>query len=325
MNDKLIEPIAQSNALTEGRYDFSRLEMNALYCIIRQVRREYVETPREQKVYTNMRIEIPETTLAEIADAAHRAEAKEALISLRHRDVTLEDEHGNWMNTGFITMAKYEAERKVFTVEVSSEIMPHFVELASRFTVYSLTVAISLKSKWAQRFYELCCQYRNHLENGIPRFHKSVSQLRMMFKLEDKYRKLPDLKKFIIDKAAKDLKSSFDAGKCDVWFEYNQNGRGESATFDFLIHTKEETQAQKVAASEKEKKALGVYKFLLSALKRDSKFCEKCYKHLIMHPEKIQPLYDKLLRCQKTYQGADLAKIIRFILDEDFQMSKKTL
>lgn len=325
MKKHSLVPLAQSNALTEGRYEFSRLEMNALYCIIRQVRKEYVETPSEHKNYSNMRIVMPESVLMEIADETHKKDAKAALISLRHRDVTLEDEYGNWMNTGFITMAKYESAARVFTVEVSSEIMPHFVELASRFTEYSLTVAIALKSKWAQRFYELCCQYRNHLENGIPRFHKSVEQLRHMFVLEEKYPKLPDLKKFVIDKAQKELKEAFNAGKCDVWFDYNQNGRGETASFDFLIHTKEETKAQKQAASEKLKAALAIYKFLLSILKRDAGFCAKCHKHLEMHPEKIMPLYDKLSRCKKNYSGADLAKIVRFVLAEDFQMSKKTL
>jgi plasmid replication initiation protein len=34
--------------------------------------------------------------------------------------------------------------------------MPFLVELSSQFTTYSLSVAMSLKSKWSQRMYELC-------------------------------------------------------------------------------------------------------------------------------------------------------------------------
>jgi plasmid replication initiation protein len=325
MKDNRIVTIAQANALTESRYDFNRLEKNALYCIIGQVRKEYIEGPHEQMSYSNMRLDIQESILAEIADESHRSYAKAALINLRHRDITIEDKDGNWMNTGFITMAKFDARSKKFTVEVSSEIMPYLVDLASQYTAYSLTVAISLKSKWAQRFYELCCQYKNHLENGIPTFHKSIKQLRTMFVIENKYPKLPDLKKYVIDKGCKEIKEAFDNDQCDLWFEYGQTGKGDSAEFKFVIHTKEQTLAQEQALKEKYDRSLYIYKFLLSTLKRDSKFCEKCYKHLCLNPDKVNPLYDKIVRCQTKYKEADLAKIVRFILDEDFQMSKKTL
>jgi plasmid replication initiation protein len=325
MKNNQIVPIVQANALTESRYDFNRLEKNALYCIIRQVRSEYIEEPREQQTYSNMRLDIQENILAEIADESHRADAKAALINLRHRDVTIEDTEGNWMNTGFITMAKFDAKTKKFTVEVSSEIMPYLVDLASQYTAYSLTVAISLKSKWAQRFYELCCQYRNHLEKGIPTFHKSITQMRTMFVLENKYPKLPDFKNRVIDKACKDLKEAYDNDQCDLWFEYGQIGKGDKADFKFIIHTREQTQAQEQDLKEKQDRSLYIYKFLLSIFKRDSKFCEKCYRHLCMNPDKVNPLFDKIVRCQKKYKEADLAKIVRFILDEDFQMSKNTL
>lgn len=321
-----IVPIAQANALTESRYDFNRIEKNALYCIIREVRKRYVEQPSEQTIYTDMRLDIPEDVLADIADDAHRAHAKAALINLRHRDVTIEDEQGNWMNTGFITMSKFEPKAKKFTVGVSAEIMPYLVDLASRYTVYSLTVAIALKSKWAQRFYELCCQYRNHLENGIPTFHKTIEQMRKMFILEDKYPKLPDFKSRVIDKACKELKESYEKNQCDLWFEYEQSGRGESAEFTFIIHTKEQTQAQQKQFKELREMSYYIYKTLLSIFPRDAKFCEKCWKHMDFHPEKIEPLYGKLERILKNYpKGSDRAKVTRYMLSEDFQMSKKII
>lgn len=326
MENKQLMTIAQANVITESRYDFNRLEKNALYCIIRQVRRDYIETPSEQKSYSNMHVVIDESVLSEIADDTHRKDAKEALINLRHRDITIEDEEGNWLNTGFITMAKYEAKKRQFKVEVSSEIMPYLVDLARKYTVYSLTVAISLKSKWSQRFYELCCQYKNHLENGIPSFHKDIDQLRKMFTLEDKYPKLPDFKSRVIDKAQQELQKSYEAGQADLWFEYAQSGRGDKAVFKFIIHTREATQAQQKQFKELRDMSYCIYKNLLSIFPRDAKFCEKCWKHMDMHPEKIEPLYGKLERILGNYpKGADRAKVTRYMLDEDFQMSKKSL
>ncbi len=29
--------------MTEGRYDFSKIEKNAYYCVVRQVRKDYIE------------------------------------------------------------------------------------------------------------------------------------------------------------------------------------------------------------------------------------------------------------------------------------------
>lgn len=329
MNSKLPatkDTLAQSNAITESRYDFNRLEKNALYCIIRQVRKEYIDESKEQRVYTNLKVDMPENILAEIADEKHRKDARNALISLRHRDITIDYPDGSWLNVGFVNYAKFNAQKRVFEVEVSSEIMPYLVDLASQFTVYSLTVAISLKSKWSQRFYELCCQYRNHLENGIPVFHKSISQLRKMFGTLDSYPLLADFKRRIIDKACKELKEFYDAGQCDLWFEYCQSGKGEKAEFNFIIHTQEATQAQQKQFKELRAMAYDAYKILLSIFPKDTNFCEKCWKHLDFHPEKIEPLYGKLERIISNYpKGADRAKVTRYMLLEDFDMSNKKL
>lgn len=327
MDNKQLVSIAQANVITESRYDFNRLEKNALYCIIRQVRKDYVETPREQpKAYANMHVAIADSVLSEIADDAHRKDAKAALVNLRHRDITIEDEIGNWLNVGFINWAKYDAKNKVFLVEVSSEIMPYLVDLARKYTVYSLTVAITLKSKWSQRFYELCCQYKNNLKNGTPSFRKNIAQLRKMFVLEDKYPKLPDFKKYVIDKAQNELKESYEAGVSELWFEYSQKGRGEDAEFKFIIHTRESTQAQQKEAKEKQEISFEIFKTLLSIFPKDLVYCEKCWHHLDMHPEHIMPLSAKLKRIMANYpKGTDRAKVTRYMLGEDFDMSKKAL
>lgn len=326
MENKQIAPIAQSNAITESRNDYNRIEKNALYRIIEAVRKNYVETAIENKNYQNLRVILSESDVSDIAGKHHKEDAKAALINLRHRDITIEKEDGSWFNCGFINWAQYLSGSKSYEVEVSSIIMPYLVDLASRYTVYSLTVAISLKSKWAQRFYELCCQYRNHLEDGIPAFHKSIEQLRWMFMLENKYPLLADFKRNVIDKAQKELKEAYDNGQCDLWFEYGQTGKGDKADFKFIIHTKEATKAQQKQFKELREMSYYIYKTLLSIFPRDAKFCEKCWHHMDMYPDKIQPLYGKLERILKNYpKGSDRAKVTRYMLAEDFQMSKKAL
>ncbi len=326
MKNNLPENVTQSNVLTESRYDFNRLEKNALYCIIREVRRVYVEQPTEQTDYKNLDVYIEESMMKEIGGERHKEEAKAALINLRKRDITMEGEDDSWFNCGFINWAQYIPSAKAYKVEVSSMILPHLVNLAQKYTVYSLTVAISLKSKWAQRFYELCCQYKNNLKNGVPTFFKTIKQLRYMFMLEDSYPLLADFKRRVIDKAKKELKDSYDNNQCDLWFDYDQTGRGENAKFTFVIHTREATKAQEMEFKEKHDLAHTIYKTLATIFPNDSKFCEKCWHHLNFHAEKIEPLYDKLQRIIKNYpKGSDRAKVTRWMLSEDFDMSNNTL
>jgi plasmid replication initiation protein len=58
-----------------------------------------------------------------------------------------------WLKLGLLT--GQNKKKGVAEVQISNVLMP-FLELSSQFTTYSLSVAMSLKSKWSQRMYELC-------------------------------------------------------------------------------------------------------------------------------------------------------------------------
>ena len=316
MEEKKDVQLSQSNALTSSRYDFSKIEKNVIYHIIRKVRHDYVEGTMQRDLWNNMYVYINSADLAQITDEQHTKEARAALRSLRHKDIEMEDEEGNWLNVGFINYAKYNAKTKVYEVEVSKEIMPHLVELATCFTEYSLTVAIGLKSKYSQRFYELCCQYR-----ARRTFFLEQSKLRQMLKLKDEEYKLnADFKRKIIDVAMKELKTSYDAEQCDLWFEMNQEGRGKDVHYNFKIHTKQDEAQEQELFGEVRKLAIYVYKRCKEIFKRDPKYCERVMQHLDFNPDKIQPVFDKLTKMEKDYKGADLAKLLRWVLREDFDI-----
>ena len=100
-------------------------------------------------------------------------------------------------------------------MQVSKEVLPYYVELAQNFTSYSMTVAIALKSTFSQRFYELCCQYRNA---GF--FFYTVEKLREMFMLENKYKRGCDFKRRVLDDPQKELRELYNTGLCDLYFEF---------------------------------------------------------------------------------------------------------
>lgn len=309
----------QSNILTEARYEVNRIQKNCLYKIIEQVRHDYVETPKKE--YTNLHVNLHPSVLEDITDKTHKQDAHDALVAFRKRDVEILREDGSWFNCGFVNWCEYDARENVYKVEVSYRIMPYLVDLARQYTSYSLTVAISLKSVYSQRFYELCCQYRNNIERGgIPGFHKTQQQLREMFCLEDKYPLNADFNKRVINKAQAELKSMYEAKQCDLYFDVNIKGRGKGMFYDFKIHTREKTTQQQAAFDDIRKKWLYIQRQTSAIFKKDPKFVQRICKELDFNPNLIDPVFDKLQRLEGEYKGSELAKILRYVLKADFSL-----
>ena len=317
--EKKNELIAQSNALTSSRYDFSPTEKKVLYRIIQKVRRDYVEGTMQRDLWNNMYVYINSSDFSQIADKDHTERARQALRDLRHKDIEIKDDEGNWLNVGFINYAKYSAKTKMYEVEVSKEIMPHLVELAKNFTEYSLTVAISLKSKYSQRFYEWAHQY---LGRHTKTFFLNFNDLKTMMKLGDGYKLKSDIQRGVIDVALNELKTEYDAKQCDLWIESYSEGRGTATQWYFKIHTRvEEAAQQQEAIADLRKMSLYIYQANNRIFRKDPKFRERIQKALDFDPSKIRPIFDKLTKLEKDAKVAELPALWRYVLREDFQIN----
>lgn len=314
--EKRNEIISQSNALTNARYDFSKIEKNVIYRIIQRVRHDYIEGSVQDGLFENMYVSIPEKDLVDVTETTrHKKVARAALRSLRAKTMDIEDKEGNWLHTGFINQAKFYAKTRCYEVEVSRDLMPHLVELAKCFTSYSLTVAISLKSKYSQRFYEWACEYKN-IEGKT--FSFGIDELRKMLKLEDMYAQKQDFKKYVIDRAVSELKAAYDDGSCDLWLEYRDEGRGNETCFFFKIHgagSRNEQETKELLA-----KARDIAKEATSIFPRDKKFVARIIQRLEFDPDIIDGVLSKLSKLKAEYKGADLAKLFRWVLSEDFNI-----
>ena len=311
-DEKKNEMMWQGNPLTEGRYDFSRLEKNAYYCVVRQVRRDYVETGKKE--FDNLIVEIPESVLSEIAGSDHTADAREALTNLRHKDINIFKEDGSWFNCGFINWSEYNAQKHVYSLEVSSKLMPYLVELSSCYTEYSLTVAISLKSKWSQRMYELCSQHKRERTRS---FFKTIEQFRTMFMLEKEYPRVTDFQKYVITKPAEELKKAFEAGQCDLWFEYLKEGRGENAKYTFKIHTHDENKQTETDGFALANKIAAMVKVMQATFPKDKKYVERFSSWLNFNLDKVDDVFNLLTKLHKKYKKPAIAPVVRAVLEQE--------
>lgn len=316
--EKKKELISQSNDITNAMSPLDLVQKRCFYLIVQQVRKKYIETDQPTKKYENMIINMTSDTLARARDEKHVTQAFESLAKLRDAYFKIVTKDFKLV-VGIINYAKYIEETKTYEVEVSKEILPYLVDLSKRYTTYNLCVSISLRHVSSQRFYEFCNQYRG--EAG-QRFFLNVDDLRKMLMIEDKYAKDAEMRKYVFDVAQKELKDLYDKGECDLWFEYRPDEGtkvGKRYTrYWFDIHTKESDRNQAETIKQTQQQALYIYKLALSIFKRDKKFCQRIYNAMNISPDKVQEIFDKATRLQKDYKGADLAKIFRYVLNNDF-------
>lgn len=309
--EKKNEVIRQGNPLTESKQDFTKMEKNAYYCVVWQVRRDYVETGRTD--FDNMIVEISESRLGDIADEHHKEDARKALMNLRKRDILIR-KGKSWFNCGFINWSEYDDEKGVYRLEVSSRIMPYLVEFADNYTEYSLTVAISLKSIYSQRLYELCCQYQ---KKKTLSFWKTIEQLRSMFVDKGAYQSVADFERGVLRKAKNELKKLFDEGQCDLWFEYLKEGRGEKAKYTFKIHPRNEPQTPEQEGVAIANKINAMYQVMRGIFPKDKKYTTRFREWLTFHLDKVDEVLDTLQSLLNRYKKPDIAPIIRVVLDRE--------
>ena len=307
--------ISQANALTLSRYDFSRVEKNVLYVIFQQVRHEYVEGSMPEGRWKNLIVHISIEQFGKVAGEKHANYAWKSLQELGRKEVEFKDKEGIPTWTHLLNYAKDFREKGYYEVEVSKELLPYLVELVGNFTSYQLTVAMALKSKYSQRFYEICSQFKN-----LGRFFLTQKKIREKFLLEKKYFQNQDFRRKVLDVAQKELKDFFDSKNCDLWFEYVQVGRGNDIQYHFRVHYHHERRQQEVVQIENGER-LYILGRLESCIPNDSKYRTRVKEHLELYVDDIRPIFCRLCELEaEGKKGADLARLLRYILRNDYQI-----
>lgn len=304
--------IVQANAITQSRYDFNRIQKNVFYKII-----EKVNHSLQEDLFGNLSVEFYKRDFGEITDPDHTREAWNALRELRHKDIDIVEENGNLLNVGFINYAYYEKERNLYRVEVSKMILPYLKQLTKNFTTYNIVVAMSLKSKYSQRFYELGCQYRN----AQKPFFIDIESLRQMFCLGNGYKLKSDIKKRVVDVAITELKQAYEDNSCDLWLESWDEGKGNNTRFWFKIHTRTAANNQ-VTNETMQQDLIAIERMISSIFKKDKNFCKRIMTSLTEEPQKIADVLDKLLEIthKEVKKGENPGALVRYVLREDFNI-----
>lgn len=305
--------LVQSNAITEGRYQFDLVEKRIIYFIINEVRKKYVETNNGQRdIFNDLIITLPIEQLRKCDPNIKRV--YESAKKLRRKDIEINNSD-IWLNIGFINYSKHDKKTNEMELGVSKEILPYLVELTERFTTYSLTVSITLKSTYTQRFYELCNQWKN---KGY--FYYKLDNLRRILKCEDKFKTFGEFRRGVLEVAKKELDELYEQGVCDLKFDYDimeKDGK-KVVTLEFKISDKERDKNQTIYSLDDY--CHFIRNTLLANFPKDKEYIDRVLSACSKDYDTAERISEKITKKKGEYSAKELPLIIRYVLKEDFQI-----
>lgn len=257
--------IFQTNAITASRHEFTLIEKQIVYTIIQSL-----NNADKINFHANLTIEIDYGILLENAKS-HR-EIKQACRQLVNRTLEINTEN-EWHYFSIVSSVSMPKRTTLAIFEINKKALPHFCQLKNVYekTGFFIRLALTLKSIYSQRFYELISRYK---DTGI--YIVKVQELKSILKIENKYPQYFDFKKRVIEVAKKELNQ-----KTDLQFNYEpykKQGR-KIISLKFFISTTNAGQKLKKLISLSPTEKIQKEK-LMSVCKLDNKQANKIIKNL---------------------------------------------
>ena len=200
--------IIQSYIITAAKYDFSVYEKRILYRVVdclqyllegKKLDSEFSIT---KDLYGDVDIVLPLSSILREKDE-HYSRIKKALISLLDKKIIIENNEKEWEAFSFVERPKIK-ERGIIRFRLHPIIYEALLDFSKGYRKYELETAMTFRSVYSMRFYEL-------LSGQTSSLTYSIEDLKSMFQLEHKYKNIKLFVFYVIESAKKelDLKAPF--------------------------------------------------------------------------------------------------------------------
>lgn len=313
-----IKKFLQSNAITGARYDYTVTEKRLIYHALMEVEKIVKNGVTDDFFNRELDLLISESLLSRFDKSDNRfRDYRKAVVSLRKKDFSIDLPDDGWIETGFIARGKY-IKGKGLDISISRDVLPYLYELSKRYTILESTVLMTLQSKFSQRFYELCCQWRS-----VGKFDFTPEKLNDILSLK---LQTASLKERVIEIAQAELMAMFNEGISDVYFTYTEErggrGRGGSVKkWTFKIHTKRQEKERDKAQNVD---LMFIFNFL-GELFNNTSIVDKAIEAIGNHEnmKDFANRIEKLTSSQRWSQIANKTGYIRSILQNEYGMDEK--
>jgi len=240
-------------------YDYTEVQKNIMYQIIGFLQDKMSSEAIQENLLGETEVKIPLKVLDPNRNYKRIIQASKGMIN-KPIEYSVRADGGKKKDilTTLISTVIHEQGGEDVMMVIPSAAIPVFCFLGDGWTPFRKTLAIGLRSVYAKRMYELCCQWEN--KGG---FQKKLSELRKILVIPDSY-KNANIKQRILDKVKEQLKESE-----DLYYEYTlEKTSRDTKEYDIvrfkIISRKAALSAEKKKLEEGEYYAF-LYRFFSSA------------------------------------------------------------
>jgi len=227
-----LSTVAQSNAITSGRYDLTACELDIFFIVLANIN-------SQPSGHDGKRIRIYTTDIKTITGRMWNSkQLRESVTSLGSKQIEVVIKNNEYLTIWMFQSVETFLGKGYFEVLLSEPILPYLLELKTNFTVLQLKSALSCSSKYSKRLYSLACQWRN-ARDGKKRFQ--LDELKEILGLKDpknlkpeQYVEINAFKKNVLDISVFQINEY-----TDIKFEYKLIKQGRTYTaIDIFIDQK---------------------------------------------------------------------------------------
>jgi plasmid replication initiation protein len=308
--------LVQPNKVTNARYSFTEREENVLTLMIDALQKHMT---RERPIQTDLFGEpIIIINTQELGDKS-KAKYITACKSITKKDFSFEwkREDGKLIKTmGVLATTVHDVQQTPYIeITINKWAIPYLLYWGKEVggTIFSKATALKLPGNYTKRLYKLCKRWEDKNYFSMP-----LDELREMLMLEEKYNKIKDLKKWVLDPAAERMKEM-----ADVFFTYKLEKVAGSRSYNyihFIIHSNEKNRA----TGKKSEVYMFVYNMLNIAYPNYiSSAAKDIADKLSENPERLEMFYQRLKKLKNELDTGqkeieDVIRLIKHILKADY-------
>lgn len=289
--------VVKSNALIEAMLDMGLQEMRFLAFAAAQLPHD--AQPEPGKPY-DMEIDVHALATAFEIDQKNAYQIVRDLgDSLIRKIINFQDGQRD-IAVGLITKRVYHTGEGRLWFRFDEDLLPHLMGLTERFTTYRIKDVYQFSRPHTWRVYELLKQYKEIGTRTI-----ALDEFRMMLGLLDKYPRVVDMKKRVLDPALEEINAT-----SDIRAQYTQQKRGRRV-MGFVFHIKPNTTPQdrmKASADAHHAKTPPVAPGLAKALREECRMNPRQARQLAdlaaMHG-KVDEIHAKIPALKRRYDALD--------------------
>jgi len=197
MSEKTL--VIQHNSVIEARYRLSVEEQRLIKTLVSQIQ----SGDEDFKIYEIRIADLAK--LLDISDTSYYDRVKKITRKILGNVLSFIDEHGNEIQTNWLSSAKYYKRKGMVALRFDPELKPYLLQLKKLFTSYELGNILHLKGMYSIRIYELLKQYEK-----IGRREFTLEGLKHILKIDSEYPQYRDFKKFVLSPAENEISEKTD-------------------------------------------------------------------------------------------------------------------